>query len=68
MLFIKILLSVLLPPLGVYMEVGLTRHFWINIILTFLGYVPGLIHALYIVTEHAEHTQQLRSDHYSHLN
>lgn len=47
--FIKILLSVLLPPLGVALEVGITKHFWINVILTLLGYIPGIVHAVYII-------------------
>lgn len=46
---IKILLAIILPPVGVFMEVGLTGQFWINIILTLLGYIPGIIHALYII-------------------
>lgn len=46
---LKILLAVILPPLGVFFEVGLTKHFWINIILTILGFVPGIVHAVYII-------------------
>ncbi len=46
---IKILLAIFLPPVGVFMEVGLTGQFWINLILTILGYIPGIIHALYII-------------------
>lgn len=46
---LRILLSILLPPLGVALEVGITKHFWINLILTILGYVPGLVHAIYII-------------------
>ena len=46
---IKIILAVILPPLGVLVEVGLTKHFWINIILTLLGFVPGIIHAVYVI-------------------
>jgi len=49
---IKILFAVLLPPVGVFLEVGLTGHFWLNILLTLLGYVPGIIHALYIILKH----------------
>jgi len=37
----KLLLAILLPPLGVFLEVGLGRDFWINILLTILGYIPG---------------------------
>ncbi len=46
---ILILLAILLPPAAVYMVVGLTVHFWINIALTLLGYVPGIIHAFWIL-------------------
>lgn len=45
----KILLAVILPPLGVFLEVGLGKHFWINLILTLLGYLPGIVHAVYII-------------------
>ena len=46
---IRILLSILLPPVGVFLQVGLGLQFWINIVLTLLGYIPGIIHALYII-------------------
>lgn len=45
----RIVLAVLLPPLGVLLEVGLGKHFWINIILTLFGFIPGIIHAVYII-------------------
>lgn len=50
--FIKILFAVLLPPLGVAMEVGLSKQFWINILLTLLGFIPGIIHAVYVIAKH----------------
>lgn len=46
---LKVLLAILLPPLGVFMEVGLTGQFWLNLLLTLLGYIPGIIHAVYII-------------------
>ncbi len=46
---LKILFSVLLPPLGVFLEVGLGLHFWLNILLTLLGYIPGIVHAVWII-------------------
>lgn len=46
---IKIILAIILPPLGVFLEVGITGHFWLNILLTLLGYIPGLVHAVWIV-------------------
>ncbi len=46
---VRILLAIFIPPLGVFLEVGLGVHFWLNILLTILGYVPGIIHALYVI-------------------
>jgi len=46
---LKIILAILVPPLGVLLEVGLGMHFWINLLLTLLGYIPGIIHAIYII-------------------
>ncbi|HET6587783.1 MAG TPA: YqaE/Pmp3 family membrane protein [Oleiagrimonas sp.] len=46
---IRIILSVIIPPVGVFLQVGFGLQFWINILLTILGYIPGLIHALYII-------------------
>ena len=33
---IRILLSILLPPVGVFLQVGIGLQFWINIVLTLL--------------------------------
>jgi len=46
---VKIIVALFLPPLGVLLEVGLSLHFWLNIVLTLLGFVPGIIHAIYII-------------------
>ncbi len=46
---LKIIFAILLPPLGVFLEVGLGKHFWINIVLTLLGYIPGIVHAVWII-------------------
>jgi len=46
---IRILLAILLPPLGVFLQVGIGPQFWINILLTILGYIPGIVHAVYII-------------------
>ncbi|MDA3922776.1 MAG: YqaE/Pmp3 family membrane protein [Salinisphaera sp.] len=46
---IRIILSVLVPPLGVFLQVGIGIQFWINIVLTLLGYIPGVVHAVYII-------------------
>ena len=46
---IRTIIAIVLPPLVVFLQVGLTKHFWFNIPLTLLGYIPGIIHALYII-------------------
>lgn len=46
---VRLILSILLPPLGVFLQVGIGFHFWINIVLTLLGYIPGIIHAVWII-------------------
>ncbi|KAI2640151.1 hypothetical protein GGS21DRAFT_487895 [Xylaria nigripes] len=44
----KIILAIILPPLGVFFERGCGADLLINILLTLLGYIPGIIHALYV--------------------
>ncbi len=46
---LRIILAILLPPLGVFLEVGFGKHFWLNILLTILGYIPGIIHAVWVI-------------------
>jgi len=46
---LRIILSVIIPPVGVFLQVGLGLHFWLNILLTLLGYFPGLVHAIWVI-------------------
>lgn len=46
---LRILLAILLPPVGVFLQVGFGIHLWINIPLTLLGYIPGIVHAVWII-------------------
>ena len=46
---IRLILAFFMPPLGVFLQVGLKSEFWINILLTMLGYFPGVIHAFYVI-------------------
>ena len=46
---VRIIIAILIPPLGVFLQVGIGGHFWLNILLTILGYVPGIIHAVYVI-------------------
>lgn len=46
---LRLVVSILLPPLGVFLTVGFGWQFLLNILLTVLGYVPGLVHAVWII-------------------
>jgi len=44
-----IILAILLPPVAVYLKKGAGKDLIINIILCLLFWLPGIIHALYLV-------------------
>jgi len=50
----RYLLALLVPPLGVFMTVGVGPTLVINILLTLLGWLPGSIHALWVVAKREE--------------
>ncbi|HET9904820.1 MAG TPA: YqaE/Pmp3 family membrane protein [Xanthobacteraceae bacterium] len=33
------------------MQVGFGGHFWLNILLTLFGYIPGIIHAIWVIAK-----------------
>ncbi|CAJ0857105.1 13641_t:CDS:2 [Entrophospora sp. SA101] len=45
----SLIFAFFLPPVGVFMKRGLAADFWINIGLTILGFLPGVIHAFYVI-------------------
>ncbi|NIJ46132.1 uncharacterized membrane protein YqaE (UPF0057 family) [Wenyingzhuangia heitensis] len=46
-----IVLSILLPPLAVYLKRGADKHLIINIVLCFVFFLPAIVHSLWIVTQ-----------------
>nr|AHL20265.1 stress-induced protein [Olea europaea] len=48
---IDIIVAILLPPLGVFLRYGCKVEFWICLLLTILGYLPGIIYAVYAITK-----------------
>jgi uncharacterized membrane protein YqaE (UPF0057 family) len=46
---IQVIFATVLPPLGVFCAVGLRGQFWLNLVFTLLGYVPGVVHAFYVL-------------------
>ena len=49
MKILKVILAIFIPPVAAFLQVGISKHFWINIILTLLFAVPGMVHALWLV-------------------
>ncbi|MBW4672120.1 MAG: YqaE/Pmp3 family membrane protein [Cyanomargarita calcarea GSE-NOS-MK-12-04C] len=51
---VRFLLGLVLPPLGVFLTVGIGPTFFINILLTLLGWLPGSIHAVWVIAKREE--------------
>ncbi|SMO53348.1 Uncharacterized membrane protein YqaE, homolog of Blt101, UPF0057 family [Saccharicrinis carchari] len=51
MRLIEIIFAILIPPVGVALAFGIGKRFWISFILTLLGYIPGVIHALIVLSK-----------------
>ncbi|KGN58938.1 low temperature-induced protein lt101.2 [Cucumis sativus] len=47
--FIEVLLAIFIPPVGVFLRYGIGIEFWIDLVLTFFGYIPGIIYAVYVL-------------------
>jgi len=45
---VAIILSVFLPPLAVYLKSGANKDLVINILLCLFGFIPGVIHAVWL--------------------
>lgn len=54
MKLLRIVLAVLIPPLGVFLTFGLSTTFLINVLLTLLGWLPGSIHAVWAIVKREE--------------
>ena len=48
---IHIILAILLPPVAVFLKSGVGKDLLINIILCFLFFIPGVLHAIWLITK-----------------
>ncbi|MDH6061541.1 YqaE/Pmp3 family membrane protein [Chrysosporum bergii ANA360D] len=60
MKLVRLLLGLLVPPLGVFLTVGAGPTLLINILLTLLGWLPGSIHAVWVIAKHEQTMNQER--------
>ncbi len=51
LMLVRIILAVLLPPVSVFLTKGVSPALFINILLTIIGWVPGIIHAFWIISK-----------------
>ncbi|NRD71968.1 YqaE/Pmp3 family membrane protein [Shewanella sp. VB17] len=46
-----VVIAILLPPVAVFLKSGVGQDLLINIILCILFFIPGVLHALWVVTK-----------------
>lgn len=51
-------LGIAVPPVGVFLTYGFSATLLINVLLTLLGWVPGIIHAVWAIAKADEKTSQ----------
>lgn len=49
--FVQLIFAFLIPPLSVAISRGIGSTFWLNLLLTILFFIPGVIHALIVYGE-----------------
>lgn len=49
-----IILAVIFPPLAVLFSNGCGCHLLLNILLTICGFIPGVVHAFYVLAKDSE--------------
>lgn len=54
MKLLNFLLAIILPPLSVFKTAGFSVSLLINLVLTMVGWVPGIIHALWLMSKQPE--------------
>ena len=48
---VTIILAIFLPPIAVFLKKGVGKDLLINIVLCLMFFIPGVIHALWLVTK-----------------
>jgi uncharacterized membrane protein YqaE (UPF0057 family) len=48
---LRIVCAIFIPPLGVFLQTGISTQLLINVFLTLLGYIPGIVHAIWIIAK-----------------
>lgn len=51
---LRYILGLVVPPLGIFLTYGIGQTFFISILLTLLGWLPGSIHAVWAISKYEE--------------
>lgn len=54
MSFLNVVLAIVLPPVSIFLNEGVSATLFINILLTIVGWVPGSIHAVWVLSKRGE--------------
>jgi uncharacterized membrane protein YqaE (UPF0057 family) len=58
MKLLRLLLGLVVPPLGVFLTVGLGPTLLLNVLLTLLGWLPGSIHAVWVIAKYEDNVNR----------
>ncbi|WP_372869980.1 YqaE/Pmp3 family membrane protein [Shewanella sp.] len=46
-----VIIAILLPPVAVFLKDGAGKHLLLNIILCLFFFIPGVLHAVWVITK-----------------
>ena len=58
MRLLQIILGIIVPPVGVFLATGVSSALFFNILLTLLGWIPGSIHAVWVISKQSEQASE----------
>lgn len=54
MSLLNVILAILLPPVSIFLNEGIGATLLISILLTLVGWIPGSIHAVWVLSKRGE--------------
>ncbi|MGR3277380.1 YqaE/Pmp3 family membrane protein [Acaryochloris marina NIES-2412] len=54
MSLLNVILAIVLPPVSIFLNEGIGATLLISILLTLVGWIPGSIHAVWVLSKRGE--------------
>lgn len=51
----EIILAIFFPPISVLLRFGLVGKFWLSVLLTLVGWLPGVVYAFAVLAKKERH-------------